>query len=148
MAHFKPIKMHTVPSSFGVMQLKVFYQSIVVDADTCITWLQDNGLLVRGMFCKCGLVSVLGKFLGVAEDRIRCPERNCRKVASLRIGSFCEVFNFPLINLLEFMYLWAKEIISTDVLVENLGWATATITDWKNFIRHLFERSFWQLLSP
>ena len=57
--------------------------------------------------------------------------------ASLRIGSFFEGSNLPLLELLEFVFLWAKDIQSTEALLEFLGWATATITNWKNFMRKL-----------
>ena len=78
------------------------------------------------------------KFSTVIEElRWRCPERNCLKFASLRIGSFFESSNLQLLELLEFVFLWAKDILSTEALVENIGWATATITDRKIFMRDL-----------
>lgn len=135
---FTPILMPVVFLDIGTIPLKSFYQTIVVDVDTCIDWLQQNGLLARGMICKCGIGMRPGKFTLVTEGRgWRCPEKNCRKVASLRVGSFFESSNLPLIELVEFLYLWAKDIQSTHILEENLGWSTATITDWKNFLRDL-----------
>ena len=77
-----------------------------------------------------------GAFSTIIEElEWRCPERNCRKFASLRIGSVFEGSNLQLLELLEFVFLWEKDIQSTEPLVENIGWATATITNWKIFMR-------------
>ena len=128
---FTPLLMPVLFPDVEQITFKQFYQQVVVDTDTCINWLQINGLLARGMLCKCGLIMRSRKFSTIIEELgWRCPERNCRKFASLRIEYFLEGSNLPLLELLEFVFLWAKDIQSIEALVENLGWATATITDW------------------
>ena len=95
---FQPL---IVPTIFPVIEEN--------DEDTCITWLQNNGLLARGMKCKCGSIMRSGTFAGISEGRgWRCPEKSCKKFASLRIGSFFEGSKIPLDGLLEFVYFWAK----------------------------------------
>ena len=135
---FQPL---IVPTIFPVIEeipLKVLFRNITIDEDTCITWLQNNGLLARGIKCKCGSIMRSGTFAGISEGRgWRCPEKSCKKFASLRIGSFFEGSKIPLDGLLEFVYFWAKNLLTTAFLHENLGWGEHTITDWKNFVRDL-----------
>ena len=82
---FQPL---IVPTIFPVIEeipLKVLFRNITIDEDTCITWLQNNGLLARGMKCKCGSIMRSGTIAGISEGRgWRCPEKSCRKFASLR----------------------------------------------------------------
>ena len=114
------------------MNLKELFRTITIDQDTCINWLQQHGLLARGMICKCGSMMRLGTFSGVVEGKgWRCPEKNCKKSASLRCGSFFEGSNLPLIELVEFLYFWGDNLQSTTLLKKNLGWGEHTITDWK-----------------
>ena len=104
----------------------------------CINWLQANGLLARGMICKCGAIMRSGAFAGVSEGKgWRCPDKPCKKFASLRVGSFFEGSKIALTELVEFLYFGAEELQSTHFLRKNLGWSAHTITDWKNFMRDL-----------
>ncbi|KAI6646079.1 hypothetical protein LOD99_9527 [Oopsacas minuta] len=67
----------------------------------------------------------------------RCPEKGCKKFASLRVGSFFEGSNITLTQLVEFLYFWAEGLQSTYFLTLNLKWSPNTITDWKNFLRDI-----------
>ncbi|KAI6661847.1 hypothetical protein LOD99_9799 [Oopsacas minuta] len=80
----------------------------------------------------------IGKFSHAAEELgWRCMEKACRKVASLRVGSFFESSNLKLIEFIEFIFLWSKDYQTTETFEENLGWSRSTITDWKNYMRDL-----------
>ena len=60
---------------------------------TCINWLQNNGILAKGMLCKCGTVMRLGDFAGISEGRRwRCPSKHCKKFASLELDHFANFF--------------------------------------------------------
>ena len=79
-----------------------------------------------------------GVFTKVDEGRgWRCPEKGCKKLASLRVGSFFEGSNLTLTQLVEFTYFWAEGLQSTHFLTRNLKWSPNTITDWKNFLRDI-----------
>ncbi|KAI6656125.1 hypothetical protein LOD99_1458 [Oopsacas minuta] len=135
---FTPMLMPIIFPDIGVVPLKRFYQSIVTDQDAVIRWLQENGLLARGIVCKCGRLMKIGKFSHAAEELgWRCMEKACRKVASLRVGSFFESSNQKLIELIEFIFLWSKDYQTTETFEENLGWSKSTITDWKNYMRDI-----------
>ncbi|KAI6648713.1 hypothetical protein LOD99_7939 [Oopsacas minuta] len=135
---FTPMLMPIIFPDIGVVPLKRFYQSIVTDQDAVIRWLQENGLMARGIVCKCGRLMKIGKFSHAAEELgWRCMEKACRKVASLRVGPFFESSNQKLIELIEFIFLWSKDYQTTETFEENLGWSRSTITGWKNYMRDL-----------
>ena len=94
---FQPLLSPTIFPVVTEKTLKDLFHSITIDLDTCIMWLQSNGLLATGMLCKCGSIMRSGAFSGVAEGKgWRCTDKSCRKFASLRIGSFFEGSNLPL----------------------------------------------------
>ena len=135
---FQPLLSPTIFPVVTEITLKDLFRSITIYLDTCIMWLQSNGLLATGMLCKCGSIMRPGAFSCVAEGKgWRCTDESCRKFASLRIGSFFEGYNLSLTELVEFLYFWADNLQSTTFLHKNLGWGEHTITDWENFLRDL-----------
>ena len=135
---FTPIMLPSTFPYVADMNLKELFLQITINEDTCIDWLRVHGLLARGMICKCGTNMLEGIFTKVIDGvGWRCPKKNCKKFAHRRVGSFFEGSNLPLTKLVEFLYFWAEGLQDTKFLHKNLGWAAATITDWKNFLRDL-----------
>ncbi|KAI6648543.1 hypothetical protein LOD99_8023 [Oopsacas minuta] len=140
---FQPLLVPTIFPAIEEMTLKQLFRNITIDEDTCIAWLKSNGLLATGMMCKCGRIMRPGTFSGIADGKgWRCPEKSCKKFASMRIGSFFEGAHIPLTELVEFLYFWADNLQTTAFLHKNLGSGEHTITDWKNFLRDLCVEEF------
>ena len=78
---FQPLMVPTIFPADNEMTLKQLFRVVTIDENTCITWLQTNGLLARGMVCKCGSMMRPGAFAGISEGKgWRCPEKKLQKV--------------------------------------------------------------------
>ena len=77
---FQPIFPPIVYPVIGEITLKELFRTITIDPDTCITWIQQHGLLDQGMRCKCGSTMRTGKFAGISEEKgWRYPEKARKK---------------------------------------------------------------------
>ena len=102
---FKSFLTPTVCPEILEMVLKTLFNLITINRENCIEWLRVNGLLARGMVCKCGNDMREGMFHSIADGRgWRCPNKECKKFTSLRSGTFFEGSNLALTDLVEFIY--------------------------------------------
>ncbi|KAI6655683.1 hypothetical protein LOD99_1823 [Oopsacas minuta] len=146
---FRPVMMPTSFPFVDEIGLKELFLRITINRDNCIDWLRVHGLLARGMRCKCGANMSEGVFSKAHEGRgWRCPEKGCKKCASLRVGSFFKGSNIPLTQLVVFLYFWAEGLQSTHFLTLNLKWSPNAITDWKNFLRDICAEKYLSNPEP
>jgi len=97
---------------FNLPNITIRYviQNITSDTDTCIAWLQQNGLLPSVMFCDCGSQCSVANRRDVSDGKSwKCRSRHCRKRISIRHGTLFENSNMKLTTLLEFLYWWAND---------------------------------------
>lgn len=112
------------------------------DRVATITWCRRYGLLAMDMVCpNCG-APCHEKVRNRAIDNVtwRCSDNNCRKVVSIREGSFFEMSHLELRQVIGLSYEWTSSVGSARGLSQvnigkELGIASHTVVDWKQFLR-------------
>ncbi|XP_033121683.1 uncharacterized protein LOC117120726 [Anneissia japonica] len=128
---FESIRLVTIGSRFS--------ESI----DATIAWCRRYGLLAQTMVCPvCNLLCQEGVYNRVIDGRVfRCPNRDCRKVSSIRKGSFFEAAHIPLWKVIAITYMWSTNCgrprgPSQEFLMRELDIGSEhTIVDWNQFCR-------------
>ena len=104
-----------------------------------IEFLQNLNLLPRSRLCECGSMAKLSLRKSAADGySFRCCIRSCRKEFSLRKGTFFYQSQLSLYQVLKLMHLWSDSKTDQIYLMKecSIG-STATVVDWKNFIRDI-----------
>ena len=84
--------------------------TLIQSVHAIFTFLVDCGLLASRQRCQCGTEMVL-RDRNVVDGLIwECPLRTCRKLRSIRAGSFFEDSNISLGQWLNIIYLWSIDV--------------------------------------
>ena len=113
--------------------------------DCLLVYLKQQRLLARDATCiTCGS-PMQWKHRGNVQDNYtwRCRNSRCRKMLSIRHGSFFEKSKLSLKNWLHVIYLWAVDT-PLKTTVEAIGISARTTVNLYNFLRDVCS---WKLLQ-
>ena len=102
-----------------VMALSILELGPVIfgDTDSLIQYLQGKQLIASNKSCSCGAEMRLGNKADVSDGKVfRCP--SCKRVKSLRAGSFFDKSRLSLQKWIVLLYWWVREYPVTDAAEE------------------------------
>ena len=110
--------------------------------EATIAWCRQYGLLATSMNCpNCGADCNQQTRNAAIDKKIwRCGNNGCRKLVSLRKGSFFEASKLELWKIIGLSYEWASSVgsargMSQANLMRELSVASHTVVDWRQFMR-------------
>ena len=136
--NFAPILYPRVFPNISELRIGALLKTVINTEQNTINWLRENGLLPMGVKCKCGM-SMREKMKQQALEKItwRCPLKKCRNTASIRQGSLFQQTRQPLQQIVDFLYLWAEDLVDPDFVIRYLGWSKNIVLEWQRLLREV-----------
>ena len=125
------------------MYLRDIHQ-LTGDTREVVAWCRRHGLLAREKDC-----DTCGADMNEGADpkrnnglRWRCRNRECRREASVRVGSFFAGSKLEIAKIVDLMYVYSYEMASVKNLVRQCRIVREAIVNWRNFIRDIYAEYF------